>query len=85
MDSIMTALSFVLLLVIVVTPISMIVYHAFFHQGQFSGLDHDQFTRYHRFRHVEHYQDCDPGDHLRNHRGGVYAWLLDAATFQASS
>lgn len=46
LDSIMTALSFVLLLVIVVTPISMIVYHAFFHQGQFSlDLIIDQFTR----------------------------------------
>jgi len=46
LDAVMTALSFVLLLVIVVTPISMIIYHAFFYQGQFSlDLLIDQFTR----------------------------------------
>ena len=35
LDGAMTLLSFVLLLVIVVIPIFMIVYHAFFYQGQF--------------------------------------------------
>ena len=40
LDSIMTALSFVLLLVIGVTPISMLVYHAFSIKASFSGLDH---------------------------------------------
>ncbi|HBG02281.1 MAG TPA: iron ABC transporter permease [Firmicutes bacterium] len=46
LDGIMTGLSFVLLLVIVVIPIFMIVYHAFFYQGKFSlELIIDQLTR----------------------------------------
>src|SRR5690554_1478278 len=46
LDSIMTALAFVLLLVIVVIPISMIIYNAFFFEGKFTfGLIVDQLTR----------------------------------------
>lgn len=36
LDGAMTALSFLLLLIIVVIPVFMIVYHAFFYQGHFS-------------------------------------------------
>ncbi|MBR0203884.1 MAG: hypothetical protein IJQ56_05920, partial [Synergistaceae bacterium] len=35
LDGIMTGLSFVLLFVIVVIPIFMIIYNAFFYQGKF--------------------------------------------------
>jgi len=46
LDGIMTALAFALLLVVVVIPISMIVYHAFLYKGKFSlDLIIDQFTR----------------------------------------
>ncbi|NLL48069.1 MAG: iron ABC transporter permease, partial [Firmicutes bacterium] len=46
LDNVMTVLAFVLLLVIVVIPISMIIYNAFFHEGKFTfSLIVDQLTR----------------------------------------
>lgn len=46
LDSLMTALAFVLLLVIVVIPITMIVYNAFFYEGKFTfDLIIEQLTR----------------------------------------
>ena len=46
LDNVMTALAFVLLLVIVVIPISMIIYNAFFYEGKFTfSLIVEQLTR----------------------------------------
>ena len=67
-DGLMTALSFVLLFIIVVIPIFMIIYNAFFFEGKF---DLSLFTSVIWDKDGQHCHNCHCRDYIRDYYGLV--------------